>query len=161
MGIPILVRQHLYIEMAPSFLCLPIFIVCRIIKILFFMTSIFDKCQHTLIMAIHIKYQCESRNSLDRVFSRLLEYMQDHWTHLPLDKMSNNLADDIFNCIFLNENDRILIQISLKYVPSSPIDNKSALCQLMALHQTGAKPLPEPMMTQFIDAYMRHKGEMS
>ena len=41
--------------------------------------------------------------------------------------MAANLADDIFECIFLNENDRIPIQISLKFVPMSPIDNKAAL----------------------------------
>ena len=70
--------------------------------------------------------------------------------------MADILAEDIFNCIFLNENDRILIQISLKYVPRSPIDNKSALVQVMAWRRSGDKPLPEPMMTQFIDAYMRH-----
>ena len=35
-------------------------------------------------------------------------------THLPLDKMAAILADNIFKCIFLNENGRILIQISLK-----------------------------------------------
>ena len=40
--------------------------------------------------------------------------------------MAAILADDIFNCIFLNENDRIPIHISLKYIPRSPIDNKPA-----------------------------------
>ena len=35
-------------------------------------------------------------------------------------------------CIFLNENDRIQIWISLQFVPRSPIDNKSALGQVMA-----------------------------
>ena len=70
--------------------------------------------------------------------------------------MAAILADDIFNCIFLNENDRIPIRISLKYVPRSPIDNKLALVQVMAMRRTGVNPLPEPMMTQFIDAYMRH-----
>ena len=69
--------------------------------------------------------------------------------------MADILADNIFNHIFLNENDRILIQISLKYVPRSPIDNKSALVQVMTWCPTGDKPLPEPMMTQFIDTYMR------
>ena len=45
-------------------------------------------------------------------------YLNQCWlTHLPLDKMADILADNIFNCIFLNENDRIPIQISLKYVP--------------------------------------------
>ena len=64
--------------------------------------------------------------------------------------MAAILVDDIFKCIFLNENDRILIQISLKFVPRSPIDNKPALVQIRD------KPLPEPMMAQFTDAYMRH-----
>ena len=50
----------------------------------------------------------------------------------PLDKMAAILADDIFKGIFLNENDRILIQISLKFVPRGPVDNKWALVQVMA-----------------------------
>ena len=37
------------------------------------------------------------------------------------------LADEIFKCIFLNENDRIPIKISLKFVPDGPIDNNLAL----------------------------------
>ena len=37
------------------------------------------------------------------------------------------LADDIFKCILLNENDRIQIQISLKFIPGGPIDNNPAL----------------------------------
>ena len=68
--------------------------------------------------------------------------------------MAAILADNIFRCIFLNENDKILIYISLKFFPSSPIDNKQALVQVMACRQTGDKPLPEPMLTQFTDAYM-------
>ena len=48
-------------------------------------------------------------------------------THLPLDKMAVILADNIFNCIFFNENYGIPINISLKYVPRSPNDNKPAL----------------------------------
>ena len=47
----------------------------------------------------------------------------------PLVKMAAILTDDIFNCIFFNENDRIRIHISLKYVPRSPID-KPALVQV-------------------------------
>ena len=47
-------------------------------------------------------------------------------THLPLDKMAAILADNIFKCIILNENDRIRIWISLKFVPASPIDNNPA-----------------------------------
>ena len=62
--------------------------------------------------------------------------------------MATILKDDVFKCIFLNENDKIPIQISLKLVPRSPFDNKPALVQV--------KSLPQPMMTQFIDAFMRH-----
>ena len=70
--------------------------------------------------------------------------------------MAAILADDICKCIFLNENDRISIKISLKFVPRSSIDNKPALVQVMAWRRIGDKPLPEPMMVQFTDAYMRH-----
>ena len=50
----------------------------------------------------------------------------------------------------------ISMQISLKFVPMGPIDYKSALVQVMAWRRTGDKPLPEPMLAQFTDAYMRH-----
>ena len=66
------------------------------------------------------------------------------------------LTDSNFKCIFLNENYRILIGISLKSIPMSPIDNKPALVQVMAWRRTGDKPLSEPMLTQFTDAYMLH-----
>ena len=70
--------------------------------------------------------------------------------------MADILADDISKCIFLNENDKILIQISQKLVPRSPIDNKSALVQVMAWRRTGDKPLPDPMLTQIFVAIWRH-----
>ena len=56
----------------------------------------------------------------------------------------------------MNEKFCILIQISLKFVLEGPTDNKSALVQVMAWCWTDTKPLPEPMLTQFTDAYMRH-----
>ena len=50
--------------------------------------------------------------------------------------------------------------MSIKFVPKRQIDNKSALVQVMAWRLTGGKPLPEPMLTQFTDAYMQqHYGE--
>ena len=61
--------------------------------------------------------------------------------------MAVNLADDIFKCISLTENDTIPIQISLKFGHRSPIDNKPLLFQVMAWYRTGEKPLPEPMLT--------------
>ena len=37
-----------------------------------------------------------------------------------------------------------------------PIDNMSALVQIMAWRRSGDKPLSEQMPTQLSDAYMRH-----
>ena len=53
-------------------------------------------------------------------------------TRLPLGKMAATLAEDNFKCIFFNENDRIPIRFSLKFVPRSPIDNKPVLVQVIA-----------------------------
>ena len=55
-------------------------------------------------------------------------------------------ADDIFKCIFLNENVWISIKISLKFVPKGPINNIPALVQIMAWRRPGDKPLSEAMM---------------
>ena len=74
----------------------------------------------------------------------------------PHGQNGRRFADDIFRCIFMNEKFCILIKISLKFVPKGPIDNKPALVQIMAWHLFGAKSLSEPMLIQFIDAYMRH-----
>ena len=67
-----------------------------------------------------------------------------------------NFAYDISKCIFLNENIRILNKIPLKFVPAGQIENISALVPVMDWRWTGGKPLPEPMLTQFTDAYMRY-----
>ena len=68
-------------------------------------------------------------------------------------------ADNIFKWVFLNENGRILIQISLKFIPRSPIDNKPALVEVMAWCQVGDKPSRQPMMTQFTDIYAALGGD--
>ena len=72
-------------------------------------------------------------------------------THLPLDKMATISQ----RCIFLNEKRYILIEISLKFVLNGPFDNISELVWIMAWHLIGNKPLSEPMLTWFTDAYMR------
>ena len=57
-----------------------------------------------------------------------------------------HFADDIFKCIFLNENIWIPIKISLKFVPKGHINNIPALVQIMAWRRPGDKPLSGPMM---------------
>ena len=41
--------------------------------------------------------------------------------------MADILAEDILKCIFLNKKVRILIKISLKFVPNGLIDNNQPL----------------------------------
>ena len=61
-----------------------------------------------------------------------------------------HFPDDIFKCIFLNENAWISIKISLKFVPKGPINKNPALVQIMAWRRSGDKPLSEPMMVSLL-----------
>ena len=72
-----------------------------------------------------------------------------------------HFTDDIFKCIFWNENVSISLKISLKFVPKVPINNIPALVQGMAWRLFSTKPLPEPMMTDITDESIRHKWKMS
>ena len=64
-----------------------------------------------------------------------------------LNKMDRHFANDIFKYIVVEEGVCILIHLSLDVVSNSLDDNKLALVQLKAHHQTGNKPTPESMMT--------------
>ena len=59
-------------------------------------------------------------------------------------------ADDTFKRIFLNENVRISIKISLKFVPKGSITNNPTLVQIMAWRRSGDKPLSETMVISWL-----------
>ena len=61
-----------------------------------------------------------------------------------------HFADDTFKRIFINENVRILINISFRFVPKGLINNIPALVQIMAWRRPGDKPLSEPMMVNLL-----------
>ena len=61
-----------------------------------------------------------------------------------------HFADNIFKCIFFNENVWILIKISLEFVPKGPINNMPALVPIMTWHWPGDKPLSEPMIVSLL-----------
>ena len=61
----------------------------------------------------------------------------------------HHFPDDIWKCIFLNENVQILIKNSLKFVPMGPI-NIPALVQLMAWRRSSDKSLSESMMVSLL-----------
>ena len=69
----------------------------------------------------------------------------------PVTQNGRHFADDTFKPIFLNENIRISIEISLKFVPKVPINNNPTLVQIMAWGRYGL----------FTDAYMRHYASMT
>ena len=73
--------------------------------------------------------------------------------HLALGKMAPffKLADDNFKCIFLNEQDKIAIRISLKLFPRGPIDNKPTLFLGNGLVPNRRHYL---MLARFTDAYI-------
>ena len=71
-----------------------------------------------------------------------------------IEQNGRHFADDIFKCIFMNEKLRILIKISLKFVPKCLIDNKPMFVQVMSWRQSGDKPSTEQMLTQFAATYM-------
>ena len=81
-----------------------------------------------------------------------------HSWHLlsPMDKMAA-ISQTIFSdAFFVNKKFCILIEISLKFPPKGPIAENPALVEIMAWRRIGDKPLSEPMLTRFTDAYMRH-----
>ena len=57
---------------------------------------------------------------------------------------------DILQCIFVNEDIWISINISLKFVSNGQINNNPALVQIMAWRRPGDKPLSEPMMVRLL-----------
>ena len=59
-------------------------------------------------------------------------------------------ADDTFKRIFLNENVRISIKLSLKFVPKGAVNNNPSLVHMMAWCRSGDKPLSEPMMVSLL-----------
>ena len=61
----------------------------------------------------------------------------------------HHFVDGILKCLLFNENVRLSIKISMNIVSSGPVNNNSVI----AWRRTGDKPLSEPMMVYFTDAY--------
>ena len=74
-------------------------------------------------------------------------YDPDKLNSSPPGQNGRHFADDIFRRVFVNEKLCTLIKISLNFVPRDPIDNNTALVQVMAWRRRGDKPLPEPVLT--------------
>ena len=77
------------------------------------------------------------------------------WDTLRLRQKGHHFPDNIFKCIFLNENVWISIKISLMFVPEDPINNIPALVQIITWRRPADKPLSEPMMAPHWGIYDR------
>ena len=69
---------------------------------------------------------------------------------LILTQDGRHFPDDIFKCIFLNENVLISLKFSLKVFPRFWISNISTLVQMMAWRRTSDMPLFEPIMVNLL-----------
>ena len=58
-----------------------------------------------------------------------------------LGQNGRHYADDIFRCIFVNEIFCILVEITLKFVPKSPIDKKTSIGLDTAIIWTNPDPI--------------------
>ena len=74
---------------------------------------------------------------------------QTHW-HIEPRQNGYHFADDMFKCIFLIENVRISINISMKFVPKVQINNIPALVPIMAWRPLGDKSFSEPIMVSLL-----------
>ena len=82
-----------------------------------------------------------------------------HFNSSPPGQNGRHFADDIFRCIFVNEMFCILLKKkSLNFIPKGPIDNNQALVKIMACCRIDDKPLSEPMLTRFTDAFICGAG---
>ena len=104
----------------------------------------FDVVIVGILEECHIKYAiwfCCVLLSLDYIFAWWLN-------SYSLDKNGRHFGRRHFQMRFLDDNVRISIKISLKFVPKGPIKNITALVQIMAWHLRGDKPLSESMMVR-------------
>ena len=81
-------------------------------------------------------------------------------THWRRDKMAAIFQTKFSDAFIKNENVWISIKILPKFVPKDSFNNIISFVQIMAWCQTGHKPLSEPSIGYFADAYMRHLTSM-
>ena len=92
---------------------------------------------------MYSNHLCAPQNWIIHLFTILINTLRPR-------QNGRRFADDTFKRIFFNENIRILIKISLKFVPKGPINNNPTLVQIMAWRRPGDKPLSEPMMVNLL-----------
>ena len=107
-----------------------------------------EKRQHSWITCSHWCH-CNNNNTFPTTESQWRILMIAVY-HIEAETKWAPFRSRHFNCIFLNENVWIPIKISLKFVPKDPMNNITALVQIIAWRRPGNKPLSEPMMVNLL-----------
>ena len=101
-----------------------------------------------------VERQIESKKRSHKI--AVVEVEKGGWCHiLPINTLRprqscRHFANDIFKCIYLNENVWISLKISLNFVLKDRINNIPALIQIMARHRPGDKPLSHSMFVSLL-----------
>ena len=104
----------------------------------------------------HVGYDHETCWSTFQLLLYCYCWTRDRWTRvISFNTMrprqdGRHFADDTLNRILVNENVRISIKFSMKFVPKGPINNIPALVQVMAWRRPGDKPLSDPVMVSLL-----------
>ena len=107
----------------------------------------------------HISVKCESKHnnfySMKCIWNVICKMVaissRPHCVDILRPRQNvRHFPDDIFKCIFVNDNVWISIKISLKFAPKARINNILALVQIMAWRRPGGKPLSETIVVSFL-----------
>ena len=120
-------------------------------------STLFNSCSADFVLSVRGLSVTWSRRSEGMARKRLVSRSATEdsgvkWWHgdeqifntLKPRQNERHFPDDVFKCIFLNENVWISIKISLKFVPIP------ALVQIRAWRRPGDKQLSEPMMLSLL-----------
>ena len=94
------------------------------------------------------------------MYCNIYEEFSSSFIHLPPDKMAVILQTIFPNALSFSNASWMKVLYFDSYFTEvyskRPINNKSALVRVMAGRRIGDKPLSEPMLTWFTDAYIWH-----
>ena len=114
------------------------------------MKEVLDVFSMFKVWSVFHIFNYQSVNNIMLWLTVLTRHCLATWVPVNTLRPRQNFADDTFNRIFMNENVRILIKLSLKFVPKGPMNIIPALVQIMAWHRPDDKPLSEPVMVSLL-----------
>ena len=103
-----------------------------------------------LRMYVTSKLYNNSNCDIGCMYMNLLPTINDYFNSLWPRHICRHFPDDIFKYIFLNENEWIAINVSVKCFPKSVISNILALIEIIVWRHPGDKPSSQPVMVSLL-----------